>query len=241
MEEAQALELIQELGVDCEIGSETYEAMLQHPTVDAYVNGEITLSEAIFVEEYLSNGFNATKAAKAAKYKAMTRGGFSTIGSAVLKRPKIKALVARRISERAMRADEVLDRYREVADASMEDYLTIGEVEAGAATFNVTGIDLGKAQELNRLHLLKEVKIGKDGDVHIKLRDQDHALDQLARSLGVFEKDNTVHLPPEVLALLSLSPKELADRNQAYDSMEEWDGNYFPEQSGDSESTDEES
>jgi len=219
MEESKAVELMQALGVNCSIGSETYEAMLEHPTVKAFLDGELSISEAVFVEEYLGNGFNATKAAQAARYSARTRGGFSTVGGMVLKKPKIKALVARRVAERALNADEVLDRYREVADGTIEDYIGLKEI----GDFVAPNIDLEKAKREGRLHLLKEVKIGKDGDIAIKMRDQDHALDQLARSLGVFEKDNTLKLPPEVLALLSLSQNELAGRKSAYESMEDWD------------------
>ena len=69
------------------------------------------------------------------------------------------------------------------------------------------------------MHLLKEVKFD-DGDVTIKLRDQDKALDQIARSLGVFEKDNNVALPAEVVALLGLSPQEIQARADAYKDME---------------------
>jgi phage terminase small subunit len=213
MNETQALDVMKALGVDCEIGSESYEAMLQHPTVRAYLDGDISISEAMFVEEYLGNGFNGEKAARAANYGAFTKGGFSSIGSSVLKRPKIKALVARRISERALRADEVLDRYREVADGSIESFINLEKFEV---------VDLVKGYNEGKLHLLKEIKIDKDGNVNVKMRDQDHALDQLARSLGVFEKDNTVNLPPEVLALLGLAPAELAARDSAYAAMEEW-------------------
>jgi phage terminase small subunit len=210
MDEQRAVELMEELGVSCEIGTETFEAMLEHPTVKAFVNGDVSISEAVFVEEYLANGFNATDAAKAAKYSAFSRGGYSTIGSSVLKKPKIKALVARRIAERALSANEVVDRIREVADGSIADVLSD----------DTTFIDLSKAKQRGKLHLLKEVKIGEDGDVHVKLRDQDQALDKLARSLGVYEKDNKVSLPAEVLALLGLSSGELQARDDAYADMQ---------------------
>ena len=64
MNEHKAIELMHELGVNVEVGTETYEAMLEHPTVKAFIDGDITISQAIFVEEYLANGFNATEAAK---------------------------------------------------------------------------------------------------------------------------------------------------------------------------------
>ena len=60
MDEAKAVELMTELGVSVEVGTETYDAMMEHPTVKAFVDGDITISQSIFVEEYLANGFNAT-------------------------------------------------------------------------------------------------------------------------------------------------------------------------------------
>jgi hypothetical protein len=210
MDEQRAVELMAELGVSCQIGTETYESMLEHPTVKAFIDGEISMSQAIFVEEYLANGFSATEAAIAAKYAAFNRGGYARIASSVLKTPKIKALIARRIAERALSANEVIDRIRDVADGSIADVLNED------ASF----IDLGRAKDRGKLHLLKEVKFGDDGEIQVKLRDQDQALDRLARSLGVYEKDNRVNLPPEVLALLGLSSHELMARNDAYDHME---------------------
>lgn len=214
MDEQRAVELMEELGVSCKIGTEAYEAMLEHPTVKAFIDGDISMSQAVFVEEYLANGFNATEAAVAAKYAAFNRGGYARIASSVLKTPKIKALVARRIAERALNANEVIDRIRDVADGSIADVLSD----------DTTFIDLSKAKQRGKLHLLKEVKIGDDGEIHVKLRDQDQALDRLARSLGVYEKDHRVNLPPEVLALLGLTSGELQARDDAYKDMEkEWE------------------
>lgn len=213
METEKAVELMKRLGVSCEVGTETFEAMLEHPTVDAFVKGDITMSQAIFIEEYLANGFNATEAAKAAKYAAFNRGGFSSIGASVMKSKKVKSLIARRIAERALSANEVIDRFREVADGSIADIISD----------DAAYIDLAKAKQRGKLHLIKEVKFGDDGEVMVKLRDQDQALDKLAKSLGVYEKDNRISLPPEVVALLGLSPQELLARNDAYEDMKsEW-------------------
>jgi hypothetical protein len=212
MDEERAVELMNELGVDCDVGSESYEAMLQHPTVKAYVDGDVTMGQAIFIEEYLANGFNKADAAKSAKYAAFNRGGYSSIASNVLRSKKVKALIARRIAERALSANEVVDRIREVADGSIADMLSDDNGY----------IDLAKARERGKLHLIKEVKFN-DGDVTLKMRDADKALDQLARSLGVYEKDNRINLPPEVLALIGLSVPELQAREDAYEDMGNWE------------------
>ena len=144
MDEDKAVELMQELGVNVSIGSESYEAMLEHPTVKAFIDGDVSMTQAIFVEEYLCNGFNATEAAKSAKYKAFSRGGYASIGAGVMKSKKVKALVARRIAERALEANDIIDRWREVADGTVADFLGDG------AGF----IDLSKAEDRKKLHLL---------------------------------------------------------------------------------------
>lgn len=213
MDKEKAVELMQELGVNVAVDNDTFEAMLEHPTVAAYVNGEVSMCQAIFVEEYLANGFNSTKAAQAARYSAFKRDGFSRIGSSVLKNKKVKELIARRIAERAISANEILDRYQDVADGSISDFLS------DDSSF----IDLKKARDRGKLHLLKEINIDEDGNARIKLRDQDKALDQLARSQGVFEKDNASKLPPEVIAILGLNPQELQARADAYKDMASWE------------------
>jgi len=212
MDKEKAVELMRELGVSVAIDSETFEAMLEHPTIAAFVKGDVSMSQAIFVEEYLANGFNATDAAKAAKYSAFKRDGYAKIGSSVLKSKRVKALVARRIAERALSANEVVDRIREVADGTIADMLD----DDGY-------VDLKRARDRKKLHLIKEINIDEDGGAKIKLRDQDKALDSLARSLGVFEKDNVTKLPAEVLALLGLTPSELAARDDAYEDMKKWE------------------
>ena len=212
MYKEKAIELMQELGVTVEVDSETFEAMLEHPTVKAFVDGKVSMSQAIFVEEYLANGFSATDAAKAAKYSAFKRDGFAKIGSSVLKSKNVKSLVARRIAERALSANEVIDRIREVADGTVADMLDDNGY-----------VDLARARDRKKMHLIKEISIDEDGGAKIKLRDQDKALDQLARSLGVFEKDNTTQLPPEVLALLGLDPQALQARADAYKDMTHWE------------------
>lgn len=222
MDKGKAVKLMKELGVTVEVDSDSFDAMLEHPTVSAFVNGEVTLSQALFVEEYLANGFNAGKAARAAKYKAFGDGGFRNLGSAVLANKKIKTLIARRIAERAINANEIIDRYQEVAGGSIGDFLS----DSG------NGIDLIKAKDRGKLHLIKEIQFDEDGNAKIKIRDQDKALDQLARSHGLFQKDNSVNLPPEVLALIGLTPKELEARADAYEQMAEWD-----DEEGEDEST----
>lgn len=204
------------------IDSEELDELLEsHPTIKAYLDGEITFVQAMFVEEFLSNGFDIRRAAEAARFHACTAKAYDHLGYRVMAKPKIRRLIARRIAERAITADEVVARFKEVADATMEDFVSVHEVEdlASGLPIHVAKPDLKKAEERGKLRFVKQLTYDKEGKVTIKLRDQDKALEQLARHLGVFEADNLQRIPPDVAALLSLSPEERKARMKTYKDM----------------------
>ncbi len=208
------------LGIEGGSGDPTYDTFItENPTIKAFMEGRINFQEAIFIESYLANGFHASDAARAAKYRSVKAGGFSSIADSVLRKQVIKTVLVERLSEKAMDANEVLARYRDLAEATLGDFLDVQERPEGGWT---AVPNLAKAAEAGRLHLLKEFRVGKDGELLIKLRDQDHALDQIAKNLGVFEKDNAVRLPPELLYLLNLTPEQRAGREHSYSDMEDW-------------------
>jgi len=221
----RALRIFKAFDIDCEIIDDDFQMLVDnHPTIKAYLAGDITLGQAMFVEAYLSNGFNVTRAAQTAKYRATTMGGFSGIGSTVLRNPKVKALVTRRIAECAMEADEVMARIRDVAEADMGDFTSVfeREISEGVVQEQVLA-DPVKAFKEGKFRHLKEYKVDKDGVIHFKMRDQDHALDQLARASGAFEKDHAQQLPSHVVALLKLDNHERASRYDVYEEMEDWE------------------
>lgn len=216
--------LLDALGIEAEPGDKTHDAVVNNnPTIKAFIAGEITFAEAVFIETYLANGFNHKRAAAAAKYRATTAGGHSAVGRNLLGKEKIRSLLAERLSTQVMQTDEILARYRDVAEGNLGEFVSI---HGGEPTLDMTEAE-------DKLHLLKEIKFGKDGEVNIKMRDPDHALDQLARSAGVFEKDHTLNLPPELLAMVTMTPEERKQREQAYDAMDEWnDGDEPQEEAG---------
>jgi phage terminase small subunit len=224
-DQEKALRIFRAFDIECEVVDEDFQLLVDnHPTIKAYLAGDITLSQAMFVEAYLSNGFNATKAAQTAKYRATTMGGFSGIGSTVIRNPKVKALIARRIAERAMEADEVLARIRDVAEADMGDMVSLHAKEGTDGEIReMVFADPVKAFKEGKFRHVKEYRVDKDGVIHFKLRDQDHALDQLARAAGAFEKDHAQQLPSHVVALLKLDNQELSSRDDVYEEMEDWE------------------
>jgi phage terminase small subunit len=96
-----------------------------------------------FVEAYLANGFNATKAAIAAGYSEKTA---YSIGSENLRKPEISEAVKQRLAELTMSADEALMRLSQQARGTMEDFLDD----------NRSTIDLAAADRAAQLHLIKK-------------------------------------------------------------------------------------
>ena len=213
------VEFLRALGVECRIDDEVYQLMVDaNPTVKAFVAGEVSIHEALFVEAYLSNGFNAARAAKSAKYNAMKAGALGNIGHQVLNRPKVRALIAKRIADKALSSDEVLAEWAEVAGADMTDFVTLQEVvhPLSDKPVIVAVPDMAKAAALGKLHLVKKAKMDVNGNFTIELRDRDHALGQLARHLGMFEKDNVLNIPKGLVELMSASAEERQKAMETY-------------------------
>lgn len=75
----------------------------------------LTDKQIVFVEAYLET-FNATEAARRAKYKG-SYGTLRSIGSENLTKPNIRARINERLEEMAMGANEVLARISRMADS----------------------------------------------------------------------------------------------------------------------------
>lgn len=215
------VEFLRALGVECKIGDAVFSLLVDsNPTVKAFVAGDINLHEALFIEAYLANGFKAAAAARAAKYQGLSAKVYGNVGQKVLKRPKVREIIAKRIADKAMDADEILANWAEIAQADMTDFITLHQIrhplmdEDQLVTIAVP--DMAKAAELGKLHLVKKCKLDANGNFSLELRDQDAALEKIARHLGMFEKDNVLNLPKGLIDLLAASPEERQAALQNY-------------------------
>lgn len=131
----------------------------------------LTTKQQAFVDAYLANGFNATAAARQAGYQgdAVT---LASVGYENIRKPQIAALIEERIKALAMGADEALARLSGHARGDMSDFVSI----KGGLPF----VDLNKAADAGKLHLLKKFKVTKDG-VEIELYDAQSALVHILR------------------------------------------------------------
>jgi len=126
--------------------------------------------QKIFVEEYLKS-FNAADAARKAGYSERTA---RAIGAENLTKPDIAAAIRARLDERAMSADEVLDRLADQARNSIDDFLD----DDGR-------LDLLKARAAGKLHLVKKLSSTQQGTT-IELYDAQAALALLGRTHKLF-------------------------------------------------------
>lgn len=106
----------------------------------------LTTKQRLFVETYLSNGFNATDAARVAGYKGNDTT-LSAVGYENLRKPQIAAVVSERINEAAMSANEVMARLSAIGRGDLQDVTD----ESGR-------FDFDKAKRARKTGLLKKLK-----------------------------------------------------------------------------------
>lgn len=136
----------------------------------------LTNKRRVFIEHYLQC-WNATEAARCAEYSHPRRQG-----SRLLSIVDIQEEISRRLTEKAMDADEVLARLAEHARGDVEDIVVIDEVLGG------WHVNLEKARRAAKLGLIKEVTVtgrGRQQRVTVKLHDAQAALALLARHHGL--------------------------------------------------------
>jgi hypothetical protein len=147
----------------------------------------LSVKHRAFVDSLFLHNLNATEA-YCDVYGSDRKTG-AVNASKLLTNTNIKNEVSRRLEERAMQADEIIDRLSQHARGDMGDFLSIESMG-----FN---IDLAKAKRLGITHLIKKVKnktttiLTKNGDevetnqVEIEIYDAKAALDTLAKYRGL--------------------------------------------------------
>ena len=169
----------------------------------------LTAKQQVFVEAYLSCGFNATRAAIRAGYSEKT--AYSQ-GARLLKHVEVSAAVKKRLSESVMGVEEALARLSRQASVDMADFLDIPEsaekltpqevakrnADAMLAKMypnspgvvpdpNAPVLNLRKALDAGQTHLIKAVKPGEFG-WEIALVDSQSALDKILKVHGAYRE-----------------------------------------------------
>lgn len=158
--------------------SEAGERCWRHPDSVAVPDEdphELTDKQRRFVEEYTVD-FNATQAAIRAGYSEKTA---SQIGYQLLQKTSVEEAVEDRLDRLAMTADEALKRLADWARGDIGELVEIREDGSWK-------LDLEKAREQGKLHLIKELAYDRNGRPKLKLYDAKDAVKQIARAHGLF-------------------------------------------------------
>lgn len=147
---------------------------------------QLTRRQRMFVENYLSC-WNVTWAARDAGYRHP-----GVQGQRMLRHPAIKALVAERMKEKAMGADEVLARLAQQARASMADFWR----PSG-------GVDHQAIQ--NNGHLIKAITNTSQG-LRVELYDAQAALVWLGKAFRLFSDGVDITSQGEKIIVTLVSP-----------------------------------
>ncbi|HJZ94598.1 MAG TPA: terminase small subunit [Gemmataceae bacterium] len=166
--------------------------------------GALTPRQQRFVEEYLID-LNATAAYRRAGYAAKTDNAAAASASALLRNPKVAAVIQVAKSERSARcrlaADRVLD---EVAAIAFSDIRDIGFDENGKLIETNPGATRTVAAYA---YSRRTRRSGTSIQYSIRLWDKIRALELLMRHYGLLDRPLTLEtvlalLPPEVSSLL---------------------------------------
>lgn len=131
----------------------------------------LSTKQKVFIEEYLKT-FNATQAALAAGYSPDTA---YNIGYENVRKREIAEAISKRLSEKAMSADEVLMRLAEQARAAYSDAID----EDGT-------VDVAKLVSTGRAHLIKAIKFTESGKKNVEFYDAQSALQLIGKHHKLF-------------------------------------------------------
>ena len=178
----------------------------------------ITNKRRVFVEEYLRD-LNATQAAIRAGY---AKRSARQQGQRLLTKDDISDAIKARLDERAMKADEVIQRLTDMARGDIGDFMDIERM-----TFS---LNLAKAKEKGLTHLIHKIKdrvvmtSNKDGEetethtIEIELYDAHAALVDFGRYHKLFTDNMDITSKGEQIydptGLLSRLLPEFAPRDE---------------------------
>jgi phage terminase small subunit len=99
--------------------------MVHKPTTFDDALKTLTKRQALFIVRYLET-LNAKKAAIEAGYSAKTA---HSIGHENLNKPELKSIIELGFNQKVMSRGEVLNRFQKIATGTMEDFITLEEIE----------------------------------------------------------------------------------------------------------------
>lgn len=157
-------------------------------------NGKLTGKQKAFVDAYLGEAnFNATKAARIARYDSDDDNVLAAIGSQNLRKLKVAEKISQRLSESAMTPDEVLARLAEIARGDHRHYMCIDGT-----------LDIEQLVQDGKAHLIKSIRPNQHGTIY-EFCDMQGALVQLGKHHGLFT-DRIDHNVKGQVILVGIDP-----------------------------------
>ena len=149
-------------------------------------NGKgLTVKQKMFVEAYLTNGFNATDAARHAGYAHPNKSG-----PANMVKVGIREIINASLDAATMTAEEALARENDIANFDVSKYLNNPEGR-------LTGLDLRKLIDDGVGHLVRGVKHSAHGTT-IEWADPDSARDRILKARGAYHHKQEIEHSGEV-------------------------------------------
>ena len=155
----------------------------------------LTPKELLFVNYYLTNGLNATYAAKMAGYSSTSA---YELGHRLLKKVEIKRLIDQYLKNESMETQELLKLLSDTAKNKAIQFVNIDGT-----------VDLQAIKDNGLMHLVKSVRKGKGGKIYVTFYDAQKAQDTLAKihKLVTDGMSVTVNIDDHLIAERELSEK----------------------------------
>ena len=151
--------------------------------------------QRLFLVNYLGKAQgSAEEAARLAGYKNP-----ASAGSQLLQHPIVYAAIQAKLEEAAMGADEVLARISDMASTDIDEFFTEEDVQVGVDELanpkyeKKLRFDYAKAKKRGKTHLIKKIKVDKNGDIEFELHNAADALDKLAKIHGLYKERIDIH------------------------------------------------
>lgn len=158
-----------------------------------------------FCEEYLVNGYNATRAWMKVS-PGCSQPTARVTSCNLMKRPEVREYIESRIQAVAMSTDECLARLASQARGSMSKFVAIDPLTGSARLnlVNATDDDLALISKFQE----QEIPIGKTGDMKrvttLELYSSQEALRTIAKTLGLLDDVSQAQFQKQVDALMEL-------------------------------------
>ena len=164
---------------------------------------ELTVKQHLFLQAYMANGFNGTKAALQA-YDCANDDRASSQASSTLRIPKIKKalkeMLDNYIDVHGMNNFNVLKELTVMATSDITDFIEISDDKIIKLTdWNDLGIKTKAIKEIKiipkTLYDIEGRPIGKEEqEIHLKLHGKEKSLELMGKAQGLFDKDININL-----------------------------------------------